>query len=133
MNEEVLKRVVREALRQENATPYDESHASETQAKMEPEIIRVGLPKPPEVIKLDGEDSIRLENLLLKQHVEQLIQELEKNRREQTAIVIGNSKEGYQNFLANKYKVNTKTHNLTVDAAAYTLTVVPNDKVEANN
>lgn len=84
-------------------------------------------------IKLDGEDSVRLENLLLRQHVENLTQELESSRKEKAQRMLLESRVGYENHLYKKHSINKVTHKITVDAATYTLSVTPHDKVESDN
>ena len=79
----------------------------------------------PVVKKLDGDDTVRLENLLLKQQVEGLVKSLEDKRRQDIEKVLVQVRKDYQAWLADKYEVDLAVHNITVDAKAYTLTITP--------
>lgn len=78
-----------------------------------------------DVRNLDGDDTVRLENVILKQHVEQLTRKLEDDRRKDAEKILRQVQDDYQNYLANKYGVDTSTHRITVDAKTYTLNITP--------
>lgn len=73
--------------------------------------------------KLDPDDTVRLENFLLKQHNEALIQQLEDVRRKDANTTIAQVRDDYQEYLAEKYEVNLNTHVIKVDAKAYKLVI----------
>jgi hypothetical protein len=90
-------------------------------------------PEPPVeenvVIHLDPDDTVRLENYILKQHVETLTRQLEEvlqnDRRKDAEKLINKVKDDFQDYLAQKYEVNTDTHKIMVDAKSYNLTIAP--------
>lgn len=76
-------------------------------------------------IKLDPDDTARLENVLLKQTVEALTKQLEDKRRQEASQSIQKTREDYQMYLAEKYDVDLDTFNIAVDATRYVLQVTP--------
>lgn len=77
----------------------------------------------PTVQQLDSDDGLRLDNLLLKRRVEELVQELENKRRVEAKNFLADEHRGFQNYLASKYGVDLKTHTFRVDGDAQTLTI----------
>ena len=75
--------------------------------------------------KLDDDGLVRLENLLLKQQVENLTRELEDSRRKNDAEAIERAKTNYQSYLAKKYDVDTNTHDISVDVRERLVTIQP--------
>lgn len=79
----------------------------------------------PIVFKLDGDDTVRLENVILKQHVEQLTRQLEETRRKDSEKTINKVQDDYQTYLAEKYGVDLTAFTITVDAKTYKLIIKP--------
>lgn len=77
------------------------------------------------VKNLDGDDTVRLENFILKQHTEQLTRQLEDGRRQEADRIITRVRQDLESYLVDKYGVNTETHRIKIDAKSYTLSIVP--------
>lgn len=83
-----------------------------------------GVPDPtpeeqePRVIALETLENLMLENIILKE-------QLEERRKQDEARRLNEQKLNFQNHLAEKYAINTETHSLTVNAQSSTLTITP--------
>ncbi|TFH22182.1 hypothetical protein E4G67_04730, partial [Candidatus Bathyarchaeota archaeon] len=75
-------------------------------------------PEKPIVKHLDPDDTVRLENFILKQHNETLIRQLEDVRRKDFEKSMKQTRDDYQDYLVEKYKVDTSTHKIEVDATS---------------
>lgn len=79
-------------------------------------------------IKLDKEDGLYLELLLLKRHNEQLQIALEDKRREEASRNIEHVRVELQEHLITKYSIDSEKYSVEVDAKTYTLRIkVKND------
>lgn len=71
-----------------------------------------------QVIKLDTEDSLRLENLILKNKIAQMSVTLAESQSKE-------NQEAFQSHLIAKLGVNVATHQMQVNPANHTVTIVP--------
>lgn len=81
--------------------------------------------KEPTTKKLDVEDTLRMENLLLRKQIEGLTKQLEEFRRNKAEADLKEQHKGLQEFLTDKHKIDTELFKLTLDPNSYTLTVHP--------
>ena len=90
------------------------------------EMEAVEVPSPDPIVKpLDEIDVIRLNNLLLKRRVEALNREIEDGRRATADADDLKDNISLQEFLINKYEIDTSIHKLQIDPQARTLTLSP--------
>lgn len=78
------------------------------------------VPEKPEVqvVKLDTEDALRLENMMLRNKVAKMSVTLaEKQAKE--------NQEAFQNHLIAKFRIDTRTHQLQVNPTDHTVAIVP--------
>jgi hypothetical protein len=82
---------------------------------------------PDVVKKMDTDETLRLENLLLRDQMEKMHQQLEEMRREIAKRDMARHKDGLQDYLHEKHSVDRNTHRLIIDAQAHSLTITPLD------
>jgi ribosomal protein S12 methylthiotransferase accessory factor YcaO len=113
MTEEAMKKMVEEQL--EAKLNGNKAIAAEEPQEKEAPVVK----------KLDPDDTVRLENFILKQHNETLTRQLEEVRRKDFDKLIAQVRDDFQEYLAEKYEVNLETHTIKVDAKAYKLVISP--------
>lgn len=77
------------------------------------------------VKKLDENEVLRIENLVMREQLEKQQVEMENMRRELSSRDIANIREQLQIYLYKKHNINPDKHNILIDAQKGTLTVKP--------
>ena len=90
-------------------------HGSQTEAKVNDSTVK----------KMDTDETLRVENLLLREQMEKMHQQLENLRRELAQKELMEKRHGLQDYLHDKHRVDLNTHKLIVDPQAHTLTISP--------
>ncbi len=77
------------------------------------------------VKKLDVDEMIRMENLLLKEQIEKMFVRLEEMRTKASAESLAKNRTKFQEYLNKKHGVDIKTHQLSIDVQKGLLTIIP--------
>lgn len=125
IDEEAIKEMVTKNMMESMARAMqqpDVSPAVDVQAQPSP-------PKYPEdqvtTNELDVEDTLRMENFLLKQQVESLTRDLENARREKAERNLKDHRKGLEDFLVEKHEVDSDKFQIRLDPNSYTLSIIP--------
>ncbi len=80
-------------------------------------------PEPPVVKKMDTDETIRMENFLLRERMEEMAIQLESLRGEIAKRDLAKNRASFQGYLHDKHGVDASTHKISLDAQTYTLTI----------
>lgn len=73
---------------------------------------------------LDTDETLRMENLLLRQQIEHMTQQLEEFRKLKVRRELDDAKKGFQRYLHKKHNISEDVYRIVLDAEKHTLTVV---------